>query len=438
MNKISHINTRIMPYIIWTLRILIGGTLIISGLTKMIDLWGFMYKIEQYLNVWGWDISRSIVIITAIGISAIEFVIGILLLTGAYRRSSAWIASSIMAIMLPLSAYIMIANPVDDCGCFGDFIKISNTATFLKNIFICLGLIYLLFFNHKIKGIYHTHIHWLIGGISYIYILSIGLLGYNIQPLIDFRQYKIGSPLVRDIPINNADNYSFIYEKDGIQKEFNINSLPDSSWTFVDRLDPIHNNSENINDISFSVYDEENNEVTAEVISNTNKQILLLIPDIKYADISYAFLTNEMYKYATQNDIDFIGVFATKDHSQIQRWRDITLVQWPSYMAEDTSLKEIARGKIAVVYINNGIIQWKRTLSSIPSDIFSTPQENIIENLNFNGEDRFKSISFIFVSILTLILILNISILAVKRSFSRKNEKKNVTLQDENKIEITN
>jgi amino acid permease len=145
-----------------------------------------------------------------------------------------------------------------------------------------------------------------------------------------------------------------------------------------------------------------------------------------------------MYKYATQNDIDFIGVFATKDHSQIQRWRDITLVQWPSYMAEDTSLKEIARGKIAVVYINNGIIQWKRTLSSIPSDIFSTPQENIIENLNFNGEDRFKSISFIFVSILTLILILNITILAVKRSFSRKNEKKNVTLQDENKIEITN
>ena len=339
MSKLTHINARIMPYLVWTLRIFIGGTLILSGLTKMIDLWGFMYKIEQYLNVWGWDISRSIVIITALGISAIEFVIGILLLTGSYKRSSSWIAACIMVIMLPLSAYIMIANPVDDCGCFGDFLKISNTATFLKNIIICIGLVYLLFYNHKIKGLYHPHIQWLIGGISYIYILAIGLLGYNIQPLIDFRQYKVGTPLIKEISNENNDNYNFIYEKNGIQKEFSLNNLPDSSWTFIDRIDPIPNNPEIQNDVFFGIYDEENNEVTTDVISSSNKQILLLIPDIKSADISYAFLTNEMYKYATQSGIDFTGVFATKDCAQIQRWRDIALVQWPSFMADDTSLK---------------------------------------------------------------------------------------------------
>ena len=427
MSKSLHINSRFIPYIIWGLRIIIGGTFIVSGLSKMIDIWGFAYKIEQYFNAWDWESTLQTNVIISIVISTIEFVVGLLISTGCYRRSAVWIAICIMAAMLPLSTYIMFANPVDDCGCFGDFIKISNTSTFIKNIFICIGLAILLLYNTKIKGLYHHYTHWLIGSIGYIYILIIGLLGYNIQPLVDFRQYKVGTSLIDTSSTNSSEDCIFIYSKDGITKEFNINNLPDSTWTFIDRIDTSSSHP-TINDIA--IYDNENNDVTTDLISSSSKQVLVIIPSIKHADISYSFLINEMYQYAQSNDIGFIGIFANNDSKYIKKWRDLSLAQWPIYTAESTTLTEIARGKIAVVYLNGGIVQWKRTLSSIPSDIFSTPQNDIFESLNFDSLRHFKYLTLSFITLLILIFIFNTLILAVNRYFSRKKEKKNVTLQN--------
>lgn len=436
MSKISQINNKLLPYIVWTLRIIIGATFIISGLTKMIDVWGFTYKIEQYLNVWGWDITRQLVVFTAITLSAIEFVVGILLATGSYRRTSTWFASVIMLIMLPLSAYIMIANPVDDCGCFGDFWKISNVSTFLKNIFISLGLIYLLKYNTTTKGIFYSNIQWLVGCFSYIYILIIGFIGYNVQPLIDFRPYKVGTSLANNSePVQDAE-YSFIYAKDGIEKEFDINNLPDSTWTFITRIDKSESTKSDIKDYNnnqFSIFSLDNEDVTNDVISTTNDQVILLIPEIKYADISHSFLINEMNKYIIGQGGELIGIFAANEVGKIDRWANISLAQWPRYIAEDSAIKELARGKMSVVYLKNGIIQWKRTLSSIPSNIFETSKDSdILATLSPNNKSMFWAITTGYLASLFVIFIINLVIIAVIRYFSRKNEKKNVTLQNKN------
>lgn len=426
------------PYIIWAIRIIIGATFIISGLTKMIDVWGFTYKIEQYLNVWGWDITRQLVVFTAITLSAVEFVVGILLATGCYRRTSTWFASATMLMMLPLSAYIMIANPVDDCGCFGDFWKISNVSTFLKNIVISFGLVYLWLNNSSIKGIFNANIQWLIGCMSYIYILAIGFIGYNIQPLIDFRPYKVGSMLASNVEPNSTQ-YSFIYAKDGIEKEFDIENLPDSTWSFVNRIEKVDSIKNEANDVSFAIFSLDDEDVTNEAILTTNDQIILLIPEIKYADISHSFLINEMNDYIIEQGGELIGIFASNEKNRIERWKDIALAQWPAYIAEDTAIKELARGKMSVVYLKNGVIQWKRTLSSIPSDIFvSSKNNNILETLSPDNDFQFWAITSIYVVILIAILIFNLVIIAVKHFFSRKNEKKNVTLQNETQVEKIN
>ena len=293
MNWKSVFSSYLTPTITWILRILIGGTFIISGLTKMIDVWGFTYKIEQYLNVWGWDVTRPIVVIVAMTISAIEFVLGCMMATGSYKKSSPWIATIIMIFMLPLSAYIMIANPVDNCGCFGDYLVISNFATFCKNLAITIGLIYLCIFNKRTFGIFKPYIQWIVATICYIYILVIGFVGYNVQPLVDFRSYKVGTEF---IPKNSSDNitFNFIYEKNGIKQSFDIDSLPDSTWTFVERTKI---GSDSTTNHSITIYDLNNNDVTSEVITNEGEQIILLFPEIKYADISYSFMTNEMDNY---------------------------------------------------------------------------------------------------------------------------------------------
>ncbi len=423
-----------MPYIIWALRIIIGITFIISGLTKMIDVWGFTYKIEQYLNVWGWEITRPLIVIAAMSLSAIEFVIGVMIFAGCYKRTAVWIGTAIMAMMLPFSAYIMIANPVDDCGCFGDFLIISNIGTFIKNIFISFGIIYLCINNHKKNGLFHPYVQWAVASVSYIYILIIGFIGYNVQPLIDFRPFKEMTPLVNNLSQDNSD-FEFIYEKNGIKQSFSVNNLPDSTWTFVDRVET-ESTINNINaDNNFIIYDINDNDVTAETISNKGKQLLILIPEIEKANISYSSLINEMNSYITNEGGNLIGIFATKDKDKIEHWADISLAQWPIYIAEDTSIKELARGKIAVVYLEDGIIRWKRTLSSIPSDIFSSNyNENVLLLLHPKGKQQFFYISLTFIAITIILSLFNWIIIAVKSLFSRKNKKKNVTLQNETKI----
>lgn len=427
MNWKSIFSSYLTPTITWILRILIGGTFIISGLTKMIDVWGFTYKIEQYLNVWGWDVTRPIVVIVAMTISAIEFVLGCMMATGSYKKSSPWIATIIMIFMLPLSAYIMIANPVDNCGCFGDYLVISNFATFCKNLAITIGLIYLCIFNKRTFGIFKPYIQWIVATICYIYILVIGFVGYNVQPLVDFRSYKVGTEF---IPKNSSDNitFNFIYEKNGIKQSFDIDSLPDSTWTFVERTKI---GSDSTTNHSITIYDLNNNDVTSEVITNEGEQIILLFPEIKYADISYSFMTNEMDNYIKNRGGELIGIFATNDKKQIKDWVDRSLIQWPIYTAEDTSIKEIARGKGSVVYLKDGIIQWKRTLSSIPTDIFSiSNSENAFEQLYPKDNHMMRHYSSIFICSIIIIFTINLLFVALTSFFSRICKKKNVTLQD--------
>ena len=94
MSKLLHINSRLMPYATWMLRILIGGTFILSGLSKMIDVWGFAYKIEQYFNVWGWQSTLQTNVIIGITISAIEFVVGLVLQALSYMDCSEYHGSN--------------------------------------------------------------------------------------------------------------------------------------------------------------------------------------------------------------------------------------------------------------------------------------------------------------------------------------------------------
>ena len=114
---LTHLRNNTKTYI-WILRLLVGSIFILSGTAKLIDLWGFIYKIEQYLLTWGIIEPRSIVFIGALSISSFEFIMGALLLVGSLKRTSAWSLLALMGVMLPFSLYVAVSNPVDDCGCF--------------------------------------------------------------------------------------------------------------------------------------------------------------------------------------------------------------------------------------------------------------------------------------------------------------------------------
>lgn len=349
------------------LRIIIGAVFIYSGFVKAIDPWGFLFKISDYLAVWQTEIPRSIILVGAIALSAYEFLFGLLLLLGCFKRWAPIMLSASMAVMLPLTLYVWIANPVDDCGCFGDALKLSNAATFFKNVVITIGLIYLIKNNASLKkGVFCPSVQWIVCCISLLYVTLIALLGYNVQPLIDYRPYPVGTNLyatLTDTPDNEPD-LTFIYEKDGRREEFGIDNLPDSTWTFVERIEP----ATTPDDAGFSIYDEDGEEMYPdEVISEDGEQLILVLPEPARADISYTYAINEFESAITAQGGSMICLTASGKRG-IDIWKDLSMAEYPCYTVDDTSLKALVRGTPSLVYLRDGIIGWKRTVSSFDFD----------------------------------------------------------------------
>ena len=125
-------------------RIVVGVTFVFSGFVKAVDPLGFTYKIQDYLIKFNLAELLSLALPAAIFFVVAEFALGALLLLGIYRRWSTILIGIMMAFFTPLTLWIAIANPVQDCGCFGDALVISNWQTFYKNILLSVCAVILI------------------------------------------------------------------------------------------------------------------------------------------------------------------------------------------------------------------------------------------------------------------------------------------------------
>ncbi|MFV0268889.1 MAG: MauE/DoxX family redox-associated membrane protein, partial [Draconibacterium sp.] len=107
-------------------RLLTGAILVFSGFVKAVDPKGSAIKIAEYLEVIGIHDSNGIAIILSIALSTVEFILGYHLLLGFKIKRVALPALLFMAGFTIITFFIALFEPVSDCGCFGDAIKLTN------------------------------------------------------------------------------------------------------------------------------------------------------------------------------------------------------------------------------------------------------------------------------------------------------------------------
>lgn len=384
----------------WLFRAGVGATFIFSGFVKAIDPWGTFYKFQDYSGAFGMNVPDNVLLTAVFLLCIYEFVIGVFIAAGCFRRSAPIGTAALMVIMLPLTLWIAIKDPVADCGCFGEALVISNWATFWKNVVLCATIAWLIKYNRSCRCLIRPYIQWIAFTFSAIFILLIGLAGYIYQPLLDFRPFPIGTDIAEaatdkvdpneepgegasedEEDEDSEDNMIFIYaDSNGVEKSFTLDDeLPEESdgWRFVRRESKSSDENQGFNAAASSeksdseglhVWSEDgNDEVTADVIRSKGKQILLLMPDIGKVSIASTWQINMLQTMAEEQGADMIAIVAGSNE-EIERWKDLSLAAYPVFKAEDTQIKMLVRGNPALVYLKDGKIVWKSTLRALDTE----------------------------------------------------------------------
>ena len=410
------------------MRFTVGGVFVFSGFTKAVDPWGTCYKITDYLTAMGAGRWTDTALFIAVLLAAVEFILGVLIIVGAYRRSAPVLALLMMLVMTPLTLWLAVTGAVPDCGCFGDAVHLSNWATFGKNVLLLLGIIYLLCFNKSLPSVYGPAVQWLVMALSLAFVLAVAYYGYFKQPLIDYRPYPIGTQLVSATTVddgNDEEDFIFIYSKDGVEQEFTLDSVPDEEdgWEYVTRYHARRPHGKVImlngdSPSGIAIHDEDGNDVTLDVLADSRRTVLLLFPDLPRVGVVNSFALNELTDAALVADADVIGLTPATP-AEVEQWKDISMASYPIYYMDDSELKMVARGNPAVVYLEDGSIKWKRTLSSL--DDVEQPVELSDMGKDLDCDDIMTSLLLAYLAAMLALLLINRSHVLIKRIFFRKN-----------------
>ena len=366
---------RLLKMIVNLCRIIVAVTFIFSGFVKAIDPIGTQYKLQDYLGAIGMAgiLPNWTLLAVAVFLAAIEFCIGIFLLFAIQRRLISKLTVAFMAFMTIVTVWIVVTDPVKDCGCFGDALHLTNTETLIKNIVLLVCSLTIMYRPLAMFRFVSKSNQWIVTNYTIVFILVSSGLSLYYLPIFDFRPYHIGVNIPRGMEIPKGAKLpqfktTFIMEKNGQRKEFTLDNYPDASWKFIDSktvqtsegyIPPIHD---------FSITDNKTGlDLTNSVLSHKGYTFLLIAPHLETADDSNFGDIDRLYEYAQSYDIPFYCLTASTTKA-IKRWVDLTGAEYPFCITDEAVLKTIIRSNPGLLLLKDGAIINKWSHNNLPNE----------------------------------------------------------------------
>ena len=366
-------------------RFVLAATFIFSGYVKAIDPLGTLYKLKDYATAMSLNglLPDWVLVGMAIALGALEFALGVFMLFAVRRHVVSRIMLAFMTAMTVLTLWIFVADPVKDCGCFGDALKLTNGETLLKNIVLSACAALVAWRPVDMARFISRSNQWIVRYYTVAYIVITSVYCLYTLPIFDFRPYHVGMNIKQGMEIPEGAEQpefesTFLLRKNGETREFTLDNYPDSTWEYVDTRTvqtkkgyepPIH-------DFALTSCDT-GEDITEQVLTKRGYTFLLVSPRLAVADDSNFGDIDQIYEYAEENGADFYCVTASAN-DEIERWRDLTGAEYQFCNADETTLKTMIRSNPGLMLLKDGTIIGKWSHNALPqTDDLTAPLQQL-------------------------------------------------------------
>ena len=366
-------------------RFVLAATFIFSGYVKAIDPLGTLYKLKDYAAAMSLNglLPDWALVVLAIALGALEFALGVFMLFAVRRHVVSRITLAFITAMTALTLWIFVADPVKDCGCFGDALKLTNGETLLKNIVLSACAALVAWRPVDMARFISRSNQWIVRYYTVAYIVITSVYCLYTLPIFDFRPYHVGMNIKQGMEIPEGAEQpefesTFLLRKNGETREFTLDNYPDSTWEYVDTRTvqtkkgyepPIH-------DFALTSCDT-GEDITEQVLTKRGYTFLLVSPRLAVADDSNFGDIDQIYEYAEENGADFYCVTASAN-DEIERWRDLTGAEYQFCNADETTLKTMIRSNPGLMLLKDGTIIGKWSHNALPqTDDLTAPLQQL-------------------------------------------------------------
>ena len=355
-------------------RWVVGIVFMFSGTVKGVDPLGTAYRIEDYFIAYGTDWAMPLALFLSISLSALEFVLGFSMLFNTKVKILSWPLFLLMSFFTLLTLYDAIYEPVADCGCFGDAIKLSNWETFYKNLVLIIFVSIIFFSRKKFKSPWSSSSQLILVLIAAGGFVWFSFYNLNHLPVMDFRSWSTGSSVKHEEAAEPDVYLTYRNINTGETKEYLSPDYPwnDSvwmaNWEFVSqRFEDISNNNAQL-----KIESDDGEDFTRHILENPDYQFIVVAYDLDETNTASFASLNAIYDDAEREDYSMVALTSSIP-DKVERFKKEHHIEYDFYYADDVILKTMIRSNPGLILIKDGIVLNKWHYNDFPGfgDIFA-------------------------------------------------------------------
>lgn len=347
----------------------VGLVFLFSSFVKGVDPLGTTFKVQEYMTAWtigGMTFEWALPLASLLSVALIcaEFLVGVLLITNAYRQLSAWLLVAMMLFFTVTTFVDALTNKVTDCGCFGDAVKLTNWQTFWKNIVLDVPTVWI-FLTRGLR--YRRRVERdsiiLLAAVAAMLVFEM----YNIknEPIIDFRPWKVGNKMMDTESTEGMKSYvTYRNTVTGETEEFEsallMEKMKEDGWT--DRWEWVSSRVVDPREIAapgFSMMDLEGEDHSIDLLPAEDGMVIVTIHHLEKINDKGVAEVQRALTMAEDNGVRIVLLTAALPE-EIQAWMAENSITGLDYLfADATAIETMMRGNPGFMYIKDATVMAK-------------------------------------------------------------------------------